>query len=95
MYKLDDGIAFGAEFFGYEKDIVTTANNFGDATATHLYGVVEKFFNPEGAFKPFIGIGLGAVAIRFDATINRAIDDDYGDYATGLSYEIFTGLKLN
>lgn len=94
LYKLDNGIAFGAELFGYEKDIVTTANNFGDASTTHLYGVVEKFFNPEGSVKPFIGVGLGAVAIRFDATINGAIDDDYGDSATGLSYEIFTGAEI-
>jgi len=94
LYKLDNGIAFGAEFFGYENEIISTANNDGDATTGHIYGIVEKLFNAEGTVKPFIGMGLGMVSINFDANINGEISDDYEDNAVGLSYEIFAGAEF-
>ncbi len=94
LYQLDNGFAFGAEVFGYKNDIVTTTDNHGDIITTHLYGVIEKIFNTKGEFKPFIGFGLGAATMIFNATINGEIDDDYVDFATGFSYEIFTGAEV-
>lgn len=94
LYKLDNGFAFGVDVFGYEKDIVTTVNNTGDANIGHVYAVAEKFFNNDGTVKPYIGIGLGAAAIGFDANVNGAIADDYNDTAYGFSYEFFAGVEV-
>jgi len=94
LYRLDNGFAFGAEIFGYQNDIVTTANNNGDVITTHIYGVIEKIFNTEGDIKPFVGAGLGAVSMLFDANINGEIDDGYGDVAIGLSYELYAGVEF-
>jgi len=94
LYKMDNGVAFGAEFFGYENEIITTATNDGDATTKHIYGVVEKFFNTEGTVKPFIGVGVGFVSVSFDANVNGAISDDFEDNATDLSYELIAGAEF-
>lgn len=94
LYKLDNGFAFGVDIFGYEKDIVTTVNNTGDANIGHVYAVAEEFFNNDGTVKPYIGIGLGAAAIGFDANVNGAIADDYNDTAYGFSYEFFAGVEV-
>ncbi len=94
LYKLDNGFAFGAEIFTYEKQIVSTANNNGDALTSHIYGVVEKIFNPEGSFKPFVGIGVGASSMIFDANVNGKIDDGYNDFAADFSYQIYTGAEV-
>lgn len=94
LYQLDNGFAFGADIFGYEKDIVRTVNNRGDASITHVYGVIQKFFLPEGTVKPYIGIGAGYAGIQFDANINGAIADDHDDIAFGFSHEIFAGVEF-
>ena len=94
LYKLNNGFAFGAEIFTYEKEIVTTANNNGDVLTTHIYGVVEKIFNTEGNFKPFVGIGVGTSSMIFDANVNGEIDDGYNDFAADLSYQLFTGAEV-
>ncbi len=94
LYRLDNGFAVGAEVFGYENDIVTTINNNGDVTTSHVYGIVEKTFNIEGNVKPYVGAGLGFVSMKFDGHINGEIDDDSNDFAAGLSYEIFAGTEI-
>ena len=95
LYKLDNGFAFGADIFGYERDIVRTANNRGDANIGHIYGVAEKFFNNDGPIKPYIGIGLGYVGIGFDARINGSIASDNSDRAFGFSYEVLVGVEVD
>jgi len=94
LYEYDNGFAVGADVFSYGKDIVTTENNNGDANISHIYGVAEKFFNNDSAFRPYIGVGLGFASIKFDANINGNIADDYDDYASYLSYEIYTGIEF-
>lgn len=94
LYKLDNGFAFGVDLFGYEKDIVTTVNNSGDASIVQVYAVAQKFFHNDGTVKPYVGLGLGTAAIRFDANINGAIADDHNDNAIGFSYEIFAGMEV-
>ena len=94
LYKLENGFAFGVDLFSYEKDIVRTVNNRGDASITHIYAVAEKLFNNDGAVKPYIGLGLGTAVISFDANVNGAIADDYSDNASGFSYEIFAGMEV-
>lgn len=94
LYRLDNGFAFGGEVFGYENEIISTANNDGDARTGHIYGVVEKYFNPQGSVQPFLGVGLGLVSVGFDANVNGDIPDDFGDQATGLSYELFAGAEF-
>lgn len=94
LYKLDNGFAFGAETFSYKNDIVTTTNNDGDATTSHLYAVVEKIFNTDGDIKPYIGAGLGFVSMKFNGHINGDVDDDDFDFATGLSYELLAGAEF-
>lgn len=95
LYKLDNGIAFGASVFGYENEIIATTNNDGDAITGHIYGIVEKYFNAEGAVKPYIGMGLGFASTHFDGSVNGNIDDDYVDTAVGLSYEIIAGIEID
>ena len=95
LYKLDNGFAFGVEIFGYEKDIVTTVNNRGDANFGHVYGVAEKFFNNDGTVKPYIGLGLGYVGMGFDALINGNIASDKSDRAYGFSYELLVGVEVD
>jgi len=94
LYKLDNGVAFGASVFGYENEIIRTVNNDGDAMTGHIYGIVEKYFNTEGAVKPYIGMGLGFVSTSFDGYVNGDIDDDYVDVAAGLSYKTIAGLEI-
>ena len=94
LFKLENGFAFGVDLFGYERDIVTTVNNRGDASLSHVYAVAEKFFNNDGVVKPYLGLGLGSAIISFDANVNGAIADDYDDNAIGFSYEIFVGMEV-
>lgn len=94
LYKIDNGLAFGVELFGYEEDIVTTENNSGDATIGHLYGVMEKFFNTGGSVMPYLGVGLGLASVGFDANVNGDISDNNEDIAIGLSYELFLGSEF-
>ena len=94
LYKLDNGFAFGADIFGYSKDIVRTTNNRGDASVAHIYAVAQKFFNNAGTVKPYIGLGLGSTVISFDANVNGAIEDGFGDSADGFSYEFFVGMEV-
>ena len=94
LYMLDNGVAFGVETFTYKNDIVSTSINDGDATTTHLYGIVEKIFNTGGAFKPFIGLGLGVTSVSINGHLNGDVDDDYNDFAAGLSYQVFAGAEV-
>ena len=94
LYKFNNGYSVGGEIYSYEKDIITTTNNSGNSNITQAYGIAEKFFNNDGAIKPFIGVGLGFASIKFDANINGEIADDYDDYATYLSYEFFAGVEF-
>lgn len=94
LYKIDNGFAFGVEFFGYENEVIATPNNEGDATTGHIYGVVEKYFNTEGFVKPYIGVGAGLVSISFDANVKGEIADDFEDSATGLSYQLTAGVEF-
>jgi len=94
LYQLDNGFSFGADVFGYEKNIITTANNNGDATIAHAYAVAQKFFYTSAPIKPYIGIGIGRAAIQFDANVNGRIADDYSDQASGFSYEIYAGFEI-
>jgi len=94
LYRLDNGFAFGAETFSYKNDIVTRANNDGDVTTSHLYAVVEKMFNIDGDIKPYVGVGLGFVSMKFNGHINGDVDDDNFDFASGLSYELLAGTEF-
>lgn len=94
LYQLDNGFAFGAEVFGYEKNIITTANNNGDASIGHVYAVAQMFFHTSGTVKPYMGIGIGAAGISFDANVNGRIADDHSDKAFGFSHEIFAGVEF-
>ena len=94
LYKLENGFSFGVDLFGYEKNIVRTVNNRGDASITHIYAIAEKFFNNDGAVKPYVGLGVGSAVISFDANVNGAIADDYDDSAIGYSYELFVGMEV-
>lgn len=95
LYKLDNGFAFGVDIFGYEKDIITTANNRGDANFGHVYVVAEKFFNNNGNTKPYIGLGLGYAGMGFDARINGNIASDNSDRAYGVSYQLLVGMEVD
>ena len=95
LYRMDNGYAFGADFYGYENKIITTANNNGDAKTGHLYGVFQKYINSDGTIQPYIGVGIGLVSVSFDANISGAISDDFEDNAIGLSYEVILGSEFS
>jgi len=94
LYKMDQGYAFGADVYGYTNKIVTTANNNGDATTAHIYGVFQKYFNTGGTVQPYVGVGLGLASVSFDAKVNGDISDGNNDHATGLSYEVILGSEF-
>lgn len=94
LYKLDNGVAIGAEVFAYENEIITTANNNGDVRTGHIYGVLARHFKINNYIMPYIGLGAGLVSMKFDGNVNGAISDDNGDNATGLSYELIAGAEF-
>lgn len=71
VFRLDNGWAFGGELFGYTKDYTHTNGGTGEAEIGHIYGLAEYYFNNEGSFKPFVGVGLGSVGMEFSGEINH------------------------
>lgn len=71
LYRLDNGFAFGGEVYNYTKDYTHSNGNTGEAKLSHAYGLAEYYFNNAGSIKPFIGIGLGGVGMKFDGEINH------------------------
>ena len=65
LYQFDNGLALGASYIGYTKDVTTTSLAH-EAEVGNLAGVVEYYFNPKGKSSPFIGLGLGGMGIVFD-----------------------------
>ncbi len=57
------GLSIGGEFFHYSNDFTAAASSFKAETSVHLFNL-KYYFNHEGAFQPFLGIGQGISFIR-------------------------------
>ena len=87
LYRIDNGFAFGGEVYGYTKDYTHSNGDTGDADVGHIYGLVEFYFNNDGAIKPFVGLGLGAAGVDFSGEINTD--------AAGSSIQLKAGVEFS
>lgn len=94
-YRMDNGIALGADAFVYKKSIVETPSNSGSLYAQHIYATAEKGFDTGVGIRPYIGAGLGIVNLRFS---NVNVNGNNINLAEGAAYstsfEYYLGVEF-
>lgn len=95
LYRIDNGFAFGGEVYGYTKDYTHSNGDTGEADVGHIYGLVEFYFNNDGAIKPFVGLGLGAAGIDFSGEINADAGGPSIQLKAGVEFSINERFSLS
>jgi hypothetical protein len=86
-WRMENGLAFGLEFFGHTQDYTTTASTeSGDMVVTNVFLNMKKYFRPNDLVQPYIGVGIGAASSSFSGAITGS--------AGGFAMQGMTGIAL-
>lgn len=90
--RKQNGLSFGVEYLSFRNSFTTPTASRGHASASVVCFVFRKYFNFDGRFRLYLGLGAGGgereYAYRIGPTSNK-------DYATGLALQAVAGFELN
>ena len=92
-WRMENGFAFGLEFFGHTQDYTTTGSvESGDMAVTNVFLNAKKYFRPGALVQPYIGVGIGSATTTFSASPSITIND--GASAGGFAMQGMTGIAF-
>lgn len=86
-WRLENGFAFGLEFFGHTQDYTTAGfAESGDMAVANVFLNAKKYFRPGAIVQPYLGAGIGAASSSFSGAITGS--------AGGFALQGMTGIAF-
>ena len=89
--RVQNGMAFGAEYLTYRNDFTSTTVPTGTAKTQTLQFLAKKYFIQGGPVHPYVGVGVGVghTKINYSGTASY-----FGDNNFALAIQALAGLEL-
>ena len=89
--RVQNGMAFGAEYLTYSHDFTSATAQTGDVKTQTLQFLAKKYFIQGGPVHPYVGVGvgIGRTNINYSGTASS-----FADYDVALAIQALVGLEL-
>lgn len=89
-WEINNGFILSGEYIYFENryNDLNAPGNVGTISTSRINVGVKKYFNRQGSFRPFIGIGLGKAEVVFTGPLSGKLNGYFSVARAGVLYQL-------
>ena len=88
-WEINNGFMLSGEYLNFENRYTASNDpgNSGTIKTSRMNASIKKYFNRQGSFRPFIGIGLGQAKVEFTGPLAGELSGYFSVARAGFLYQ--------